>query len=107
MHLLVEELIVCESIRLGLPISLIHCSRWIFGSQRRRRSRNHSAINNSLRVPVTLAPLMSPHQQPEPAPGGPAHTDCLTIEFGQIRIRIECCPDARVLRLVLAEFQKR
>jgi len=56
-------------------------------------------------LPVTLTPLMVSDQLP--AASSSASTDCLTIEFGQVRIRIEGRPDAGVLRLVLAELQQR
>ena len=59
-------------------------------------------------LPVTLAPSMiTHHQRPGPAPCGPAHIGCLTIEFGEIRVRIEGRPDAGVLQLVLAELRQR
>jgi len=58
-------------------------------------------------LPVTLAPSMATDQLPQPAPGSPANTDCLTIEFGQIRVRIEGRPEPEVLRLVLAELRQR
>lgn len=56
-------------------------------------------------LPVTLMPLMVNDQLP--ATGSSAGTGCLTIEFGQIRVRIEGRPDPEVLRLVLAELQQR
>lgn len=58
-------------------------------------------------LPVTIAPSMVTDQSPELAQGSPAHTGCLTIEIGQIRVRIEGRPDPEVLRLVLAELQQR
>ena len=58
-------------------------------------------------LPVTIAPSMITHQRPGPAPGGPDHIGCLTIEFGEIRVRIEGRPDAGVLQLVLAELRQR
>ena len=56
-------------------------------------------------LPVTLAPSMATEQLP--APGLPANTGCLTIEFGHIQVRIEGRPDPEVLRLVLAELGQR
>ena len=56
-------------------------------------------------LPVTLAPSMATDQLS--APSRSADTGCLTIEFGQIRVRIEGRPDAEVLRLVLAELRQR
>ena len=56
-------------------------------------------------LPVTLTPLMASDQLP--AVSSSASTGCLTIEFGQVRVRIEGCPDAEILRLVLAELQQR
>lgn len=56
-------------------------------------------------LPVTLAPSMATKHLP--APGLPANTGCLTVEFGQIRLRIEGQPDSEVLRLVLAELRQR
>lgn len=58
-------------------------------------------------LPVTLAPSAATEPLPELAPGNPANTGCLTIEFGQIRVCIEGCPDPEMLRLVLAELQQR
>lgn len=58
-------------------------------------------------LPVTLAPSMITDPLPAQSPSSPGHTDCLTIEFGQIRVRIEGRPDPEVLRLVLAELQQR
>ena len=58
-------------------------------------------------LPVTLAPSMATNQLPGPAPDHSAHTGCLTIELGQVRLRIEGRPDPEVLRLVLAEFRQR
>jgi transposase len=58
-------------------------------------------------LPVTLAPLAATDPLPEQISGSPANTDCLTIEFGQIRVRIEGRPDPEVLRLVLAELRQR
>ena len=58
-------------------------------------------------LPVTIAPSMVTDQLPEPAPSRPADTGCLTIEFGQIRVRIEGRPDAETLRLVLTELRQR
>jgi len=52
-------------------------------------------------------PLIAADQLPEPAPNSPANTGCLTIEFGQVRVRIDGRPDAEVLRLVLAALQQR
>ena len=56
-------------------------------------------------LPVPLAPSMATEQLP--APGLPANTGCLTIEFGHIQVRIEGRPDPEVLRLVLAELGQR
>lgn len=56
-------------------------------------------------LPVTLAPLMVSDQLP--AASNSVSTGCLTIEFGQVRVRIEGRPDAEMLRLVLAELQRR
>ena len=56
-------------------------------------------------LPVTLTPLMVSDQLP--AASSSASTGCLTIEFGQVRVRIEGRPDAEILRLVLAELQQR
>ena len=56
-------------------------------------------------LPVTLTPSMATEQLP--APGLPANTGCLTIEFGHIQVRIEGRPDPEVLRLVLAELGQR
>ena len=56
-------------------------------------------------VPATLAPLMVSDQLP--AASSSVSTGCLTIEFGQVRVRIEGRPDAEMLRLVLAELQRR
>jgi transposase len=56
-------------------------------------------------LPVTLTSLIVADQLP--ATGSSASTGCLTIEFGQVRVRIEGRPDAGVLRLVLAELQQR
>ena len=56
-------------------------------------------------LPVTIAPSMVTDQFS--APNRSADTGCLTIEFGQVRVRIEGCPDAGVLRLVLAELRQR
>lgn len=56
-------------------------------------------------LPVTLTPLMVSNQSP--AVSSSACTGCLTIEFGQVRVRIEGRPDAEVLRLVLAALQQR
>lgn len=56
-------------------------------------------------LPVTLAPLMVSDQLP--AASNSVSTGWLTIEFGQVRVRIEGRPDAEVLRLVLAELQRR
>jgi transposase len=58
-------------------------------------------------LPVAILPLIAADQLPEPAPNSPANTGCLTIEFGQIRVRIEGRPDTEMLRLVLAELQQR
>ena len=56
-------------------------------------------------LPATLAPLMVSDQLP--AASSSVSTGCLTIEFGQVRVRIEGRPDAEMLRLVLAELQRR
>ncbi|MPM34992.1 hypothetical protein SDC9_81582 [bioreactor metagenome] len=56
-------------------------------------------------LPVTLTPPMVSDQLP--AASSSASTGCLTIEFGQVRVRIEGRPDAEVLRLVLAALQQR
>ena len=56
-------------------------------------------------LPVTLTPLMVSDQLP--AVSSSACTGCLTIEFGQVRVRIDGRPDAEVLRLVLAALQQR
>ena len=56
-------------------------------------------------LPVTIAPSMVTDQLS--APSRSATTGCLTIEIGQIRLRIEGRPDAETLRLVLAELRQR
>lgn len=56
-------------------------------------------------LPVTLTPQIVSNQSP--AVSSSASTGGLTIEFGQVRVRIEGRPDAEVLRLVLAELQQR
>jgi transposase len=56
-------------------------------------------------LPVTLTPPTVSDQLP--AAGRSASTGCLTIEFGEVRVRIEGRPDPEVLRLVLAELQQR
>jgi len=56
-------------------------------------------------LPVTIAPSMATDQLL--APSRSATTGCLTIEFGQTRIRIEGRPDAETLRLVLTELSQR
>ena len=56
-------------------------------------------------LPVTLAPLMVSDQLP--AASNSVSTGWLTIEFGQVRVRIEGRPDAEMLRLVLTELQRR
>ena len=56
-------------------------------------------------LPVTLTSLIVADQLP--ATGSSASTGCLTIEFGQVRVRIDGRPDAEVLRLVLAALQQR
>lgn len=57
-------------------------------------------------LPVTLAPSAATDPLPEPISGSPA-TGHLTIEYGQIRLRIAGRPDPEVLRLVLAELRQR
>jgi len=57
-------------------------------------------------LPVTIAPLAATDPLAEPISGSPA-TGHLTIEFGQIRLRIEGRPDPEVLRLVLTELRQR
>ena len=56
-------------------------------------------------LPVTIAPSMVTDQLL--APNRSADTGCLTIELGQIRVRIEGRPDAETLRLVLTELRQR
>ena len=56
-------------------------------------------------LPVTLTPLMASDQLP--AASNSVSTGWLTIEFGQVRVRIEGRPDAEMLRLVLTELQLR
>ncbi len=57
-------------------------------------------------LPVTLASSVATDPLPEPISGSPAR-GCLTVEFGQIRLRIEGHPDPEVLRLLLAELRQR
>ena len=57
-------------------------------------------------LPVTFASSAATASLPEPISGRPA-TGHLTIEFGQIRLRIEGRPDSEALRLVLAELRQR
>ena len=61
--------------------------------------------SGSALLPVTVTPSMAADRLPTPS--CPADTGCLTIDVGQIRVRIEGRPDAGVLRLVLAELQRR
>ena len=56
-------------------------------------------------LPVTLTPLMASDQLP--AASNSVSTGWLTIEFGQVRVRIEGRPDAEMLRLILTELQRR
>lgn len=56
-------------------------------------------------LPITLTPTTVSDQSP--ATSSTASTGCLTIEFGQVRVRIEGRPEAEVLRLVLAALQRR
>ena len=56
-------------------------------------------------LPVTIAPSMVSDQLS--APNRSADTGCLTLEIGHTRIRIEGCPDAETLRLVLTELRQR
>ena len=61
--------------------------------------------SGSALLPVTVTPSMAADRLPTPS--CPADTGCLTIDCGQIRVRIEGHPDPEVLRLVLAELQRR
>ena len=61
--------------------------------------------SGSALLPVTVTPSMAADRLPTPS--CPADTGCLTIDCGQIRVRIEGHPDPEVLRLVLAELQQR
>jgi len=56
-------------------------------------------------LPITLTPTTVSDQSP--ATSSTASTGCLTIEFGQVRVRIEGRPEAEVLRWVLAALQRR
>ena len=61
--------------------------------------------SGSALLPVTVTPSMAADRLPTPS--CPADTGCLTIDCGQIRVRIEGRPDPETLRLVLAELQQR
>jgi len=104
-----KRLIVEETLQPGASVARIARQHGINANQvflwRKAYREGLLPESKPILLPVTLAPPMATDQLP--APGSPANTACLTIEFEHIRVRIEGRPDAGVLQLVLAELRQR
>jgi transposase len=107
--LALKRLIVEETLQPGASVARIARQHGVNANQvflwRKAYREGLLPESGSALLPVTVTPSMVADQLP--APVSSASTDCLTIDFGQIRVRIEGRPDAGVLRLILAELQRR
>ena len=107
--LALKRSIVAETLQPGASVARISRQHGINANQvflwRKAYREGLLPESKSALLPVTVTPSKAADRLPTPR--CPADTGCLTIDFGQIRVRIEGRPDAGVLRLVLAELQRR
>ncbi len=101
--------IVAETLQPGASVARIARQHGINANQvflwRKAYREGLLPESKSALLPVTVTPSVTTDRLA--APSCPADTGCLTIEFGQVRLRIEGRPDPGVLRLVLAELRQR
>ena len=107
--LALKRSIVAETLQPGASVARIARQHGINANQvflwRKAYREGLLPESGSALLPVTVTPSMAADRLPTPS--CPADMGCLTIDVGQIRVRIEGRPDAGVLRLVLAELQRR
>ena len=94
--LALKRSIVAETLQPGASVARIARQHGINANQvfLWRKAYRESLLPEptSTLLSVTLVPSMTTHQRPEPSPGGPAYTGCLTIKFEQVRVRIKGRP---------------
>ncbi len=107
--LALKRSIVAETLQPGASVARIARKHGINANQvflwRKAYREGLLPESGSALLPVTVTPSMAADRLPTPS--CPADTGCLTIDCGQIRVRIEGRPDPETLRLVLAELQQR
>ena len=107
--LALKRSIVAETLQPGASVARIARQHGINANQvflwRKAYREGLLPESKSALLPVTVTPSVTTDRLA--APSCPADTGCLTIEFGQVRLRIEGRPDPGVLRLVLAELRQR
>ena len=105
-HLLeFKRAIVEETLRPGASVALIARNHGINANQvfhwRKLHREGRLGPASMAMLPVTIEQDAS-----DDRPNGAQRSGSLLIESGRLRLRIEGCPDAETLRVVLAELRR-
>lgn len=100
-----KRAVVEETLRPGVSVALIARTHGLNANQvfhwRKLFREGQQGDTSSAMLPVTIEPEVTADQANSVQASG-----SLVIESGRLRLRIEGCPDAETLRVVLAELRR-